>query len=186
MRLRNKYALSLLSLGIMAAGCGDDGGTTGGTGGMGGTGGTGGTGGVPAGSGSATLTIGEDTWDFDSFACAFGYDGTQSQVFSFSGSVIQDDSNGVRVQLSVDIMDDSGKERFEGEGVVYDVNLDDIENFENPSVSWSARGPADEIVVMINGDQVTANGVFDDGLTDLVVEQVPGTLTATCGAQSIR
>jgi hypothetical protein len=39
--------------------------------------------------------------------------------------------------------------------------------------------------VTINGDQVTANGVFDDGLTGLVLEEVPGTLTANCGSRSI-
>lgn len=173
----------MLIIALIASGCGDDEGGNGGGGGMNGTGGTGGS---PAGSGSATLTIGDDTWEFDSFSCAFGYDATQSDVFSFSGSVTQEDSDGVLVQLSVDIMDDSGEERYEGVGVVYGVELDDIENFENPTVDWQARGPADEIVVRIDGNQVTAEGTFDDGLTELQLEEVPGTLNATCGNQSIR
>lgn len=169
---------------LVVTGCGDDDEGISGTGGSG-TGGTTGTGGTATGSGSATLTIGQQTWEFDFFQCAFGYDSTQSQIFSFSSNSFGQDDGGARVQMQANIQDDSGQERFEGEGVIYDVTLDDIDDFENPSVAWEARGPADEIVVEIDGDRVTANGVFDDMLTD-PIEEIPGTLDATCGSDSIR
>jgi hypothetical protein len=178
------FAVAVLAL--LASGCGDEGGGAAGSGGMAGAGGTAGTGGSPIGTGSATLTIGDETWEFDSFQCAFGYDATQSQIFSFSSNAFGEDSGGARVQFQVDIEDDSGQERFEGAGVIFGITLDDIEDFENPSVSWEARGPDPEVIVQIDGDRVTAQGVFDDGLTDLVIEEVPGTVDATCGSQSIR
>jgi hypothetical protein len=178
------FAFSLVVPALVVAGCGDDDGGTPGSGGSG-SGGTTGTGGTAMGSGSATLTIGEETWEFDFFQCAFGYDATQSQVFSFSSNTFGQDDGGARVQMQANIQDDSGQERFEGEGVIYDVTIDDIDDFENPSVAWQARGPADEIVVEINGDQITAQGVFDDSLTD-PIEEIPGTLAATCGSDSRR
>lgn len=157
-----------------------------GTAGSGGGGGSGGSGGVPGGFGSATLTIGDETWEFDSFDCAFGYDATQTDRYVFSSSAFGEHSNGARVQMQAEIEDDTGQERYEGDGVIYTVYINDIEDFENPSVDWEARGPAAEIVVTIDGDRVTAEGVFDDRLTNFEVEQVPGTLDATCGIQSIR
>lgn len=172
---------------LLILGCGGDGAEseTGGTGG--GTGGTAGSGGgTPTGAGSATLTIGDETWEFDAFGCAFGYDATQTEVYSFSSSAIGEHSSGARVQMQAEIMDDTGQERVEGEGVIYEVYINDIEDFENPAVDWEARGSADQIVVQIDGDRVTADGVFDDLLTDLEVEAVPGTLDAICGSQSIR
>lgn len=140
---------------------------------------------MATGLGSATLTIGAETWEFDSFACAFGYDATQTNLYVFSSTAFGEHSDGSQVQMQAEIEDDTGQERYEGDGVIYTVYINDIENFENPSVDWEARGPAAEIVVTIDGDRVTAEGVFDDLLTDLEVEQVPGTLDATCGNQSI-
>jgi len=55
-----------------------------------------------------------------------------------------------------------------------------------PTARDRSRFPAEDIVVDIDGDNVTAQGVFDDLLTDLEIEEVPGTLEAVCGAQSIR
>lgn len=82
--------------------------------------------------------------------------------------------------------DDSGQQRLEGEGVIYEVYITDIEDFEDPAVDWEATGPADQIIVRIDGDQVTAEGEFDDLRTDLEIEAVLGTLDATCSNQSIR
>ncbi|MBW2380567.1 MAG: hypothetical protein JRG70_13620, partial [Deltaproteobacteria bacterium] len=44
--------------------------------------------------------------------------------------------------------------------------------------------PSGETVITIDGDHVTAEGLFDDLVTDDVFEQVPGTLDATCGSQT--
>ncbi|QQR91004.1 MAG: hypothetical protein IPJ88_04535 [Myxococcales bacterium] len=141
---------------------------------------------TPSDRGSATLTIGEQTWEFDSFGCAFGYAATQSTTFVFSSSSFGVHSDGSRVQMQAEIEDDTAQERYEGDGVIYSVYVNDIENFSDPVVDWHARGAAAEIVVNIDGDSVTASGVFDDGLTELEIEQVSGTLDATCGSQSVR
>ena len=185
MTRRNRYGSLVLAC-VLSACNGSDAEGTAGSGGSGGTAGTGGTGGAPDGLGSATLTIGDETWKFDSFDCAFGYDATQTNVYVFSSSAFGEHSNGARVQMQAEIEDDTGGERYEGAGVIYTVYINDIENFENPSVDWQARGPAAEIVVKIDGDHVTAEGVFDDQLTELEVEQTPGMLDASCSSRSIR
>jgi hypothetical protein len=82
-------------------------------------------GGGPAGGGSATLTIGGETWTFDTVRCAVGEE-TQSDEWDFVLSAIQDG-----LQLSVDRGAETGQY---GDS----IELDDIEDFENPSVSWSA------------------------------------------------
>jgi len=160
--------------------------------GSGGSNGAGGSGGAPQGGmGAATLTIGDETWEFDEFACAFGHDATQSDIFSFSSNSFGEHSNGARVQMQADIEDDTGQGRYEGQGVIYTVYITDIEDFANPSVDWesTSRGspgmPSGQTVVNIDGDHVTAEGLFDDRLTD-DFEQVAGTLAGNCGNQSRR
>ena len=59
----------------------------------------------------------------------------------FSSSAFGEHSNGARVQMQAEIEDDTGQERYEGAGVIHTVYINDIENFENPSVDWQARGP---------------------------------------------
>lgn len=142
--------------------------------------------------GHATLTIGDSTWEFDSFSCAFGHDATQSDVYAFSSDARGVDPSGSNVQFQVNIRDESGEGRFEGDGVVYEVDLQDISDFSNPKVGWSGtNGRASVfgggvVTVTIDGDHVTASGGFDNTLTDGEFESVDGTLDATCGAQSRR
>ncbi len=143
--------------------------------------------GQPAGAGSATLTIGDETWDFAGFMCAFGHEETQSAVYSFSSNSFGTHSTGARVQMQAEIRDESGQGRYEGDGIVYELSLDDIDDFENPSVSWSSSNSelfpgagSGDAVVRIDGKHVTAEGKFDDGRTD-ETEMVPGTLDGTCG-----
>ena len=141
----------------------------------------------PAGAGSATLTIGGETWDFAGFMCAFGHEATHSDVYSFSSNSYGVHSTGARVQMQANIRDESGQGRYEGDGIVYEISLDDITDFENPSVSWASSNSelypgagSGEAVVQIDGMHVTAQGKFDDGRTN-EVEMVAGTLDATCG-----
>jgi len=178
----------MLAFALIGCTNGTDEGAAGSGGGGGAGGGAGGSGGAPQGGmGSATLTIGDETWEFDSFECAFGHDATQSDVFSFSSNSFGEHSNGARVQMQADIEDDTGQGRYEGEGVIYTVYITDIEDSANPSVDWesTSRGspgmPSGQTVVNIDGDHVTAEGLFDDQLTD-DFEQVPGTLDGTCGS----
>jgi hypothetical protein len=181
---------------LIACNNGSDGGESGsgGSAGGGGTGGSSGSGGAPPnGEGSATLTIGEETWEFDSFGFAFGHDATQSDLFSFSSNSFGEHSNGARVQMQAEIEDPTSQGRYEGDGVIYTVYITDIEDFMNPSVDWESTSreipgvmPSGQTVVHIDGNHITAEGLFDDQLTEDVFEQVPGTLDATCGSQSRR
>jgi len=149
-------------------------------------------GGGSADAGHATLTIGDSTWEFDSFSCAFGHDATQSDVYAFSSDARGVDPSGSNVQFQVNIRDESGEGRFEGDGVVYEVDLQDISDFSDPKVGWSGTNGRASVLgggvvtVAIDGDHVTAEGGFDNTLTDAEFEAVDGTLDATCGAQSRR
>ncbi len=132
---------------------------------------------------SATVTIGDETWEFAQFRCAFGHENTQSDVYSFSSDARGQHSTGAALQFQVDVRDQTGQGRLEGDGVVYEIHVTDISDFSNPAVAWeSVSGMT---TVTIDGDSVTAEGMFDDMLTD-TMEEVPGTVEATCGAGSLR
>lgn len=131
--------------------------------------------------GSATLTIGDLTWEFDGFLCAFGHSATQSDVYSFSSDA-RGEHEGVRVQMQLNIRDESGEGRYEGSGVEPDVFIEDIEDFDNPSIHYETTEVS---VVEIGRTEVRAEGVFDDMLTD-GPDGLPGTLEATCGDASRR
>jgi hypothetical protein len=141
--------------------------------------------------GSAKLTIGDDTWEFDAFGCAFGHDATRSDTFSFSSDARGQHTSGARLQMQANITDESGDGRYEGQDVGYEVFLSDIDNPRDPAVKWSSTsgggpfGGSGGLSIKIDGDDLTVEGDFDDELTD-EREAVPGTLVATCGSQSIR
>jgi hypothetical protein len=127
--------------------------------------------------GNVTLTIGDMTWEFDNFLCAVGLEATQSDTFSLSTNTFGE-IDGTRIQLQANIEDDSGQGRLEGDGLTHEVFVDDIENFDNPAVSW--KMVADQGIVL-DGYELSAEGVFDDAVTG---DSVPGTLMGTCGDQS--
>lgn len=112
------------------------------------------------GGGSATLVVGDQQWTFDSVLCAFGEEmiGQDGAVFNLSSI-----ADGLQLYASVDSFGHS-------------VSLDDIEDFENPSVSLSAGGGE---FINIDGKSITAEGEFMDGTSDSF-DTVAGTLTATC------
>jgi hypothetical protein len=122
------------------------------------------------GGGSATLTIGDQTWEFDSVLCARGAEETGRDDTPFVLSSIQDG-----LQLDATINTEFG----------HSVSINDITDFENPSVAWSAGGPlgglsgGDEEIIQVDGDQVTVDADFFDDTGDSM-ETTPGTLTATC------
>ncbi len=132
--------------------------------------------------GSATLTIGNEVWEFDSFDCAFGHDNTESAVYSFTSNSFGEHSDGTRVQMQANVRNESGDGRVEGDGLTHELFINDIEDFENPVVDWQAGPP---VGITLNGDSVTFSGDFDNGLTD-EVEAVPGTLEAECSTTSRR
>jgi len=132
--------------------------------------------------GRATLTIGDEVFEFDGFVCAFGHENTQSSTYSFTTDS-RGEFDGVRVQMQATIADSDGQGRFEGAGTTHRINMDDISDFENPSIGWSMGDPG---TIRIDGNDVTAEGPFDNELTELEREAIPGTLDARCGDMSRR
>ena len=133
-------------------------------------------------SGSATLVVGDTTYDFDSFVCAFGYENTQSDTFSFSSNYIGE-IDGVRVQMQLDVEDPTGGDQLMGDAVTQTIYVDDIDDFENPAISLSSS----QLTATFNGDDISAEGTFWDAVNDPGgATELPGTFTATCGAGSRR
>lgn len=131
--------------------------------------------GGPAG-GSATLTIGDQTWEFDNVQCAIGSDETRSDDWDFS--MIASRSG---LQLNVD--------RAPPDGRYGDtIQLSGTDDPANPRVGWQApalalgSGQAPERnFVEVNGKNVAAETMFFDDTSDSPApEAVPGTLVATC------
>lgn len=121
------------------------------------------------GGGSATLTVGDETWNFDSVLCAFGEEQIGQEGAEFVLSSIQD---GLQLYASVDSFGHS-------------VSLNDINDFENPSVSLTAdkfsasmAGGSAEFVTL-DGTRVEATAPFLDDTSD-GMETVEGTLQADC------
>lgn len=129
--------------------------------------------------GSATLVVGDQTFEFDNFLCAFGHAATDSDVYSFSSNSLGE-AEGVRVQLQADIRDESGRGRYEGPDLTHEVHINDLEDPGNPTIDLEMNAPEG---IVIDGNAVTAEGTFHDGLTR---RDLPGSLTATCGDRSRR
>jgi hypothetical protein len=132
--------------------------------------------------GFATLTIGDQVWEFDSFVCAFGHDNTESAVYSFSSNAFGEHSDGTRVQMQANIRDESGEGRYEGDGLTHEVFIDDIEDFDNPVVGWDLNAPSG---ITLDWPALSAEGTFTD-TTSNGGGELEGTLEAECGAASRR
>jgi hypothetical protein len=112
------------------------------------------------GGGGASLTVGGQTYAFDSVLCAFGEEETGQEGAEFVLSAIQ---NGTQLYFSIDTFGHS-------------VSLDDIEDFENPSVSWSSFG---DNFIQIDGRSASGEAAFVDGTTDSF-DEVPGSFEGSC------
>ena len=112
------------------------------------------------GGGSATLVVGDDTWTFESVLCAFGEDEIGQEGAEFVLSSIQD---GLQMYASIDSFGHS-------------VSLNDIQDFENPSVDLTAFG---DDFIELDGTSVRADTEFIDGTSESF-EGVAGTFEATC------
>jgi len=112
------------------------------------------------GGGSARFVVGDNEWTFDSVLCAFGEEQIGQEGAEFVLSSIQD---GLQMYASID--------RFG-----HSVSLDDIEDFENPSVSLSSVGDG---FINVDGKSVSAEAEFVDGTGDGIAT-TPGTFEATC------
>ena len=101
-----------------------------------------------AGGGSATLTAGDQTWTFDGALCAFGEEEIGQEGAEFVLSSIQD---GLQFYVSIDTFG-------------HMISINDIEDFENPSVALSSDGSAGEFITLA-GKNVSGQTtmVGDDG-----------------------
>lgn len=137
--------------------------------------------GEDGGSGEATLTVAGTTYQFDGFICAFGHGASESETFSFTSNAFGE-VDGVRVQFQVDVSDPDDEGRTSGAGVDPGFTLDDIDDFENPSVSFESAG--DMFTLTIDGDHLTGEGTATDYVTSTY--DIPFSLDATCGPGSRR
>lgn len=138
--------------------------------------------GSSSGAGSATLVVGGTTYEFDNFVCAFGYENTQSDTYSFSSNSIQE-IDGVKVQMQLDVADRSGSDSLTGDAVEQGITVNDIEDFQNPAISIGTSS----LDATFDGDTISAEGTFYDEVADpSLQEELPGTFEATCGAGSRR
>ena len=114
------------------------------------------------GGGSASLTVGGQTWDFDRVLCAFGEEETGQEGAEFVLSSIQD---GMQFYVSIDSFGHS-------------VTLDDIENFADPSVSLdSSLATNADSFIQVSGKQVSGEmSVWDD----LAGEEKDAAFEGTC------
>lgn len=114
--------------------------------------------------GSASVTIGEQTWDFDGVLCAFGPEEIGQEGAEFVLSAIGD---GLQFYISVDAMG-----QF--------VSLNDIENFENPALSWEADQDASgEGFIQVDGKDVSGEATFIDYLSESW-DEVEGSFEGSC------
>jgi hypothetical protein len=112
------------------------------------------------GGGSASFTVGDQSYTFESVLCAFGPEEIGQEGAEFVLSSIQD---GTQFYMSIDSFGHS-------------VSLDDIEDFENPSVSWSSQGDG---FIQLDGRSASGEADFLDGTTESFEGQ-PGSFEATC------
>jgi hypothetical protein len=112
------------------------------------------------GGGGAVLVVGETEWTFDSVLCAFGEEEIGQAGAEFVLSSIKD---GLQLYVSVDEFGHS-------------VSLDDVQDFDNPSVALNAGGDG---LVVVTGKDISAEGAFADFTSEDMLS-TPGALTATC------
>ena len=113
-----QIAAMLLLFGVLITACGSDGGDAG----NGGNGDSG-AGGGSQGSGSATLSIGDESWSFSTVLCGFSQEETFHPKQSFYLSAFGETAEGVRIELNAAILDDKNEGRYEGKGVSYAVGI---------------------------------------------------------------
>jgi hypothetical protein len=124
---------------------------------------------APGTGGSATLAVGDDTWTFDRVACAFGEQQIGQEGAEF---VLTAFADGIQLYVSIDPWG-------------HTITIDDIANFDNPSVGWSAGDPAHRLwadpgdFIVLAGRNVSATVEFWDTIVQ-DMEFTPGELRAEC------
>lgn len=135
-----------------------------------------------SGPGTATLTVGDESYSMAGVACKFTPEEARSETTSFalgvSGTV-----DGKRAQMTAYIEDPEEQGRYEGDGVAYTIEVSD-QDFAEQAFHWRAHtggefGPEATWTIVIDGKRVSAEPEFDDSNTD-EREAITGTFEATC------
>lgn len=115
--------------------------------------------------GSASITVGDETWSFDGVLCAIGEEQTGQEGAEFVLSAIGD---GVQLYISID---DFG----------HSVSLTDIEDFENPSVALEASTlmGGDQEFIVLDGKSVHGDADFMD-IESESLDTTAGSFEGTC------
>ncbi len=126
---------------------------------------TGKTGGAKPGAGDATITIGDETWKFDSVGCGFGEEGT-----GVSGAVVNVSATKDRISLYV--ADDGDDDRY--------IELADLDD-PDEGMNWSTQSLNGDVPdIVVEGKRVTSETTFysDTGGESLTRD---GTVVVNCG-----
>ncbi|PKQ27148.1 MAG: hypothetical protein CVT64_01505 [Actinobacteria bacterium HGW-Actinobacteria-4] len=137
--------------------------------------------------GTATLTVGELTFEFDNFRCALGHDNTASDAYSFTSDARGATPEGVALQLQANVRDTRGLGRLEGEGVIHEISIQDIDHPNDPIMGLVATSEGflgSDAVIAIDGDALIGSGAFLDNQITAAVTHL-GTLVATCSSDSL-
>lgn len=117
-------------------------------------------GGGSSGASGASVTIDGTTWEYPSYLCVTGYENTESDVYSFSSTAFTT-TDGEKIQLLIDVFDDSGQDRLSGDGVIYEITVFDYAS-DTPSVDVAVAGESGvEIadgVITVSGDFTPTDG----------------------------
>ncbi len=127
----------------------------------------------PAGGnrGHVTVTVDGDTWDFpDSLNCVTGYDNTRSDVYSFVADA-KATFGEANVQFQLSVRDESGQNRLSGDGVKYEITLQDYKNYDDPAVDVEVSGTKNVAIV---GTSVTADGKFTNIMQETHTVKIDG------------
>lgn len=115
------------------------------------------------GGGGATVTIDDETWEFDAVLCAMGPDEIGQEGAEL---VVSATADGLQFYVSIDSFGNS-------------ISLNDIEDFQNPSVAWSTLGTsAEEVVIDVDGNEVS--GSSDTFVSEITGAEASGSFEATC------
>jgi hypothetical protein len=148
--------IALLSLAGLLAACG------------GGIGPAGNVPGLAGGDAAATITIGEETWELPTVACRVSGDGTESFALIATTGIIG--LNLSDLYLNVEILES---------GDLHRVSLSEGP-MGAPTLHRSGASDIGEMAITLDGERVTARGIFDNMLTP-EVEATSGTVEADCG-----
>ncbi len=137
-------------------------------------------GGGSASPGSATLTLGDDSWTFNLNKCFFEGESSDEAVVFATGGTVANPGNGM-LAFSVGISDSALRGGLAHTIRIFSFEADNGEAVKE-TIVWTTSttlSDDDDGFIQIDGKRVTADALFDNELTS-ETESVPGTLVVVC------